>query len=115
MKKKVVSLMLVLSMAAAMFAGCGSSGKDSSKDEAKKDDSKGSVYYLNFKPEVDKQWQKIAKAYTEKTGVEVKVVTAASNQYETTLKSEIAEAMLLPYSRSTDRLVMNPGKTIVWI
>lgn len=90
MKKKVVSLMLVLSMAAAMFAGCGSSGKDSSKDEAKKDDSKGSVYYLNFKPEVDKQWQKIAKAYTEKTGVEVKVVTAASNQYETTLKSEIA-------------------------
>ena len=49
MKKKVVSLMLVLSMAAAMFAGCGSSGKDSSKDEAKKDDSKGSVYYLNFK------------------------------------------------------------------
>ena len=66
MKKKVVSLMLVLSMAAAMFAGCGSSGKDSSKDEAKKDDSKGSVYYLNFKPEVDKQWQKIAKAYTEK-------------------------------------------------
>ena len=40
MKKKVVSLMLVLSMAAAMFAGCGSSGKDSSKDEAKKDDSK---------------------------------------------------------------------------
>ena len=50
MKKKVVSLMLVLSMAAAMFAGCGSSGKDSSKDEAKKDDSKGSVYYLNFKP-----------------------------------------------------------------
>ena len=90
MKKKVVSLMLVLSMAAAMFAGCGSSGKDSSKDEAKKDDSKGSVYYLNFKPEVDKQWQKIAKAYTKKTGVEVKVVTAASNQYETTLKSEIA-------------------------
>ena len=90
MKKKVVSLMLVLSMAAAMFAGCGSSGKDSSKDEVKKDDSKGSVYYLNFKPEVDKQWQKIAKSYTKKTGVEVKVVTAASNQYETTWKSEIA-------------------------
>lgn len=90
MKKKVVSLMLVLSMAAAMFAGCGSSDKDSSKDEAKKDDSKGSVYYLNFKPEVDKQWQEIAKAYTKKTGVEVKVVTAASGKYETTLKSEIA-------------------------
>ncbi len=54
-------------MAAAMFAGCGSSGKDSSKDEAKRR-FKGSVYYLNFKPEVDKQWQKIAKAYTKRPG-----------------------------------------------
>lgn len=89
MKRKVLSLMLVLSMAAATFAGCGSSD-DASKDDAKKDDAKGSVYYLNFKPEVDEQWQDIAKAYTKKTGVEVKVVTAASNQYETTLKSEIA-------------------------
>lgn len=89
MKRKVLSLMLVFTMAAAMFAGCGKSG-DASKDEAKKDDSKGSVYYLNFKPEVKKIWEKIAEDYTEKTGVEVKVVTAASNQYETTLKSEIA-------------------------
>lgn len=88
MKRKVLSMMLVLSMAATLFVGCGNSDK-SSGDSAKKDDSKGSVYYLNFKPEVDKQWQKIAKEYTEETGVEVKVVTAASNQYETTLKSEI--------------------------
>lgn len=89
MKRKVVSLLLVCTMAAAMFAGCGKSD-DASKDEAKKDDSKGSVYYLNFKPEVKKIWEEIAEKYTEKTGVEVKVVTAASNQYETTLKSEIA-------------------------
>lgn len=88
MKRKVLSMMLVLSMAATLFVGCGNSDK-SSGDSTKKDDSKGSVYYLNFKPEVDKQWQKIAKEYTEETGVEVKVVTAASNQYETTLKSEI--------------------------
>ena len=85
MKRKVLSMMLVLSMAATLFVGCGNSDK-SSGDSAQKDDSKGSVYYLNFKPEVDKQWQKIAKEYTEETGVEVKVVTAASNQYETTLK-----------------------------
>lgn len=92
MKRKVLSLMLVLSMAAAAFAGCGSSDKDSgdSSSSAKKDSDAGTVYYLNFKPEVDGQWQDIAKAYTEKTGVEVKVVTAASNQYETTLKSEIS-------------------------
>ncbi|HPS80949.1 MAG TPA: carbohydrate ABC transporter substrate-binding protein, partial [Candidatus Limiplasma sp.] len=38
----------------------------------------GSVYYLNFKPEQDQQWQDLAKLYTEKTGVPVTVVTAAS-------------------------------------
>ena len=27
-----------------------------------------SVYYLNFKPEQDAQWQELAKVYTEKTG-----------------------------------------------
>ncbi|MDD4076130.1 MAG: ABC transporter substrate-binding protein [Eubacteriales bacterium] len=51
----------------------------------------GSVYYLNFKPEQDEQWQGLAKLYTEQTGVPVTVVTAASGTYETTLKSEIAK------------------------
>ena len=92
MKKKVVSLMLVLSMAAAMFAGCGSSGKDSSKDEAKKDDSKGSVYYLNFKPEQADDWVALAEDYTAETGVPVTVVTAASGNYETTLMSEMGKS-----------------------
>ena len=32
---------------------------------------KGSVYYLNFKPEQDKDWQALAKKYTDETGVEV--------------------------------------------
>lgn len=40
----------------------------------------GSVYYLNFKPEQDAQWQELAKLYTEQTGVPVTVVTAASGQ-----------------------------------
>ena len=51
--------------------------------------AEGSVYYLNFKPEQDAQWQELAKLYTEKTGTPVTVVTAASGQYETTLMSEI--------------------------
>lgn len=55
------------------------------------DNSEGSVYYLNFKPEQDKQWQDLAKAYTEQTGVKVTVVTAASGTYEQTLMSEIAK------------------------
>ena len=51
----------------------------------------GKVYYLNFKPEQDQQWQDLAKAYTEETGVEVTVITAASGTYESTLKSEMAK------------------------
>ena len=51
-----------------------------------------SVYYLNFKPEQDAQWQELAKVYTEKTGVPVTVVTAASGDYETTLMSEIEKS-----------------------
>ncbi len=49
----------------------------------------GSVYYLNFKPEADEAWQKIAATYTEQTGVPVKVVTAASGTYDTTLSAEL--------------------------
>ncbi|MEA4999927.1 MAG: ABC transporter substrate-binding protein [Candidatus Limiplasma sp.] len=52
----------------------------------------GAVYYLNFKPEQDQQWQDLAKLYTEQTGVPVTVVTAASGTYETTLRSEIEKA-----------------------
>lgn len=68
-------------MTAALLAGCGA-GKKS--DE-------GSVYYLNFKPEVAGKWEQIAEEYTEETGVAVKVVTAASGGYESTLKSEVAK------------------------
>ncbi|MDO4633338.1 MAG: ABC transporter substrate-binding protein [Eubacteriales bacterium] len=52
----------------------------------------GKVYYLNFKPEADEAWQKLAKSYTEQTGVEVTVVTAASGQYETTLQAEMGKS-----------------------
>ena len=49
----------------------------------------GSVYYLNFKPESDEAWQKIAADYTAQTGVPVKVVTAASGTYDDTLTAEM--------------------------
>ena len=69
-------------------AGCGSSS-DSKSD---KKDAKGKVYYLNFKPEQDEQWQDLAKEYTKETGVDVTVLTAASGEYEKTLKSEMAKS-----------------------
>ena len=83
MKKKLVSA--VLCAAAVMTALTGCSGG------SKQDDSVGKVYYMNFKPEVTDVWEEIAKVYTEETGVEVKVVTAAGGNYESTLKSEIAK------------------------
>ena len=55
------------------------------------EEAKGSVYYLNFKPEQATQWEDLAKIYTEQTGVEVNVLTAASGTYESTLKSEMAK------------------------
>lgn len=57
--------MLSAGMAATMLlAGCGSSDGGSSEG-GKTDGSKGSVYYLNFKPEQDEAWQNLAKKYTE--------------------------------------------------
>ncbi|MCI7226909.1 MAG: ABC transporter substrate-binding protein [Lachnospiraceae bacterium] len=49
----------------------------------------GKVYYLNFAPEVADQWEALAEQYSEETGTEVQVVTAASGTYESTLKSEM--------------------------
>ena len=51
----------------------------------------GSVYYLNFKPEADAAWQELAATYTAQTGIEVKVVTAASGTYSDTLTAEMAK------------------------
>ena len=54
-----------------------------------KNDGKGRVYYLNFKPEQDADWQRLARLYTEETGISVTVLTASDNQYENTLATEM--------------------------
>ena len=77
-------MVAIAAMSVGTLAACGSSSSSS--------DGAGKVYYLNFKPEANDAWQALAKKYTEKTGVEVKVQTAASNTYEQTLKSEIAKS-----------------------
>ena len=96
MKKRFLAVTLVGAMAATALAGCGSDNKTTDNTSAQKkaesgDKKKGSVYYLNFKPEAEDAWQALAKAYTEETGIEVKVVTAASGQYETTLEAEMGK------------------------
>ena len=84
--KKFLALILALVMALSLVA-CGEK-----KDDTKTDGdatATGSVYYLNFKPESEDAWQALAKTYTAETGVPVKVVTAASGEYETMLVSEM--------------------------
>ena len=97
--KKLVALGLSLAMTMSLVA-CGGSKETTeqtttettteSTDSTETAES-GSVYYLNFKPEVEEAWNEIAATYTAETGVEVKVVTAASGTYEQVLKSEIAK------------------------
>ena len=94
MKKRFLSIALAGALAATALVGCGKSdgGNKESKPSAGNDtktEAKGSVYYLNFKPEQDKAYQAIAKKYEEETGVKVTVVTAASGSYESTLAAEI--------------------------
>ena len=81
--KSAVAVAAIAAMSLGTLAACGSSTSG--------DDSKGKVYYLNFKPEAADQWAALAKEYTKEKGVEVKVQTAASGTYEQTLKSEIAK------------------------
>ncbi len=97
MKKKLVSALLCSAMVATMFAGCGSdkeTGASAGGTEAGAtvEAGEGSVYLLNFKPETDQAWQDLAATYTEQTGVDVTVVTAADGQYKTTLQSELAKS-----------------------
>ena len=103
MKKKLISALLCVSMIAASLVGCGSTTSDSNGSTAETTDAGtevaeetkggssegGQVYWLNFKPEADEALQQIAKDYTEETGVAVKVVTAASGNYESTLTAEM--------------------------
>lgn len=88
MRKKLLSVALCATMVAGLLAGCG----NSSKSEKTGSDSKGSVYWLNFKPEADEALQGIAKTYEKEKGVKVKVVTAASGNYNSTLTSEMGKS-----------------------
>ena len=100
--KKLFALLLAVVMVMGLVA-CGNSNTTETKAPAATEapaatDAKteapaaaGSVYYLNFKPEQDEAWQKLAAKYTEETGVPVTVLTAASGTYEETLMAEMGK------------------------
>ncbi len=80
MKRKISILTVIFIILLPLLCSCLSGEEEKS------------VYYLNFKPEVAEVYERIARDYYEETGVKLNVVTAASNTYEQTLKSEIAKA-----------------------
>ena len=103
--KKLFALLLVLAMVVCVFAGCAGNETPSTPSDSQKPSESdtpsestttetGSVYYLNFKPEFDEALTQLAATYTEKTGVEVKVVTAASGDYNKTLTANIGDVTI---------------------
>ncbi|CAM3392249.1 ABC transporter substrate-binding protein [Marinicrinis lubricantis] len=84
--KKLASVMLAAIMITVIAAACGNNSEGDSASGGKE------IYFLNFKPEIAQVYEQIAEDYEAETGVKVKVVTAASGTYETTLKSEIAKS-----------------------
>ena len=113
--KKIIAMLLAVVMVLGLVACASSSdtkadtstpadttdnaGTETADTETKTDDTaadtatsaSGKVYYLNFKPEFDEALQKLASDYTAKTGVAVKVVTAASGTYSDTLTAEMGK------------------------
>lgn len=77
--KKIIAMFLSVICIVILFTGCGESNK-------------ADIYFLNFKPESANVYRELAQKYEDETGIAVKVVTAAANTYEQTLKSEIAKS-----------------------
>ena len=93
--KKLLAAILMLSMSLCTLTAC--SGGDNASSAQSGTGSAGNtntaqggtLYYLNFKPEIADVYKEIADTYKEETGVTLKVVTAASGTYEQTLKAEM--------------------------
>ena len=83
-KTRILATFVASAFALTGLAAC-SSGSDAG-------DGKGKVYMLNWKPEQEKAFKKIAETYTKDKGVEVKVQTVGSGNYEQQLKSEVAKS-----------------------
>lgn len=100
--RRILAMALSAAMGLTMLAGCsnndtpasgggsnptstGGSNPTSTGGNA----SNGKVYWLNFKPELNDTAKELAETYKTKTGVDVKVLTAAEGSYEQTLLSEM--------------------------
>lgn len=81
MKNKMISFLTAVCM---IFSGICLSGCGEKKTE--------SIYFLNSQPEFADVYEEISQIYEGETGVKVKIVTAGTDNYQQTLKSEIAKS-----------------------
>ena len=102
---KKMAFGMTTALIASLLIACGNddagtdsdadTGTDAGTEETDGGESaagEGSVYYLNFKPEIADQIEDLAEQYTEETGVEVIMTTAAGGTYEETLRAEITKS-----------------------
>lgn len=92
---KKIALGVTSALIASVLIACGGdtgTDTDTPTDDGEETSADGTVYYLNFKPEIADQIEDLAELYTEETGVEVKMTTAASGTYEQTLRAEITKS-----------------------
>ncbi len=90
---KKIALGVTSALIASVLIACGGdTDTDTPTGDGDAATGEGTVYYLNFKPEIADQIEDLAEQYTEETGVEVKMTTAASGTYEQTLRAEITKS-----------------------
>ena len=85
--KKILSILLAVAVFGTLFTAC--KRNDDKNPTGQNNDSKATVRFLNFKPEVADVYNEIAKAYKDETGNTLIVETAASGNYEQTLTAKM--------------------------
>ena len=84
--KKYIALMISAAIIMSFVSACGDD------DVTEETGAEGSVYFLNFKPESEAAYKKVAESFTEETGIPINIVTAAAGTYEQKLTSEITKS-----------------------
>lgn len=80
MKRRAFSLVLAAAMVSSLAATCVTVNAE---------EFTGTLRWLNYKPEVADAMNEIAAAYTEETGIDMQIETAASGTYESTLTARM--------------------------
>ncbi|MBR4858584.1 MAG: carbohydrate ABC transporter substrate-binding protein [Clostridia bacterium] len=90
MFKKIISVMLAVTVFAFIFSACGTKAGNSGTQADNNTQVVKEIRYLNFKPEIAEVYERISDAYKKETGIKLIVETAASGTYESTLTARMA-------------------------